>query len=134
MIQEKYREQALLVKEMLSSEGGYFAESMAPLLGGPRPFHGKLDEINTLIPVRRKEYDAGGIHGIITTVYCLQPIVIDENNWLRVFREESLGINECERIFEGWMFSFYDGIHEGLVSDITPQSALQQYYESNDRV
>ena len=108
MIRAKYREICLEVKEMLSSEGGAFNQSMAPLIGGPRPFWGKLCPVDRLVAVMKKDYDAGGIHGKIEYVYNLQAVLIDENNWIMVYRDYYLGPVETELAFVAWAHHFHE--------------------------
>ena len=109
MIGEAYQEKALLVKEMLSSEGGYYDESMAPLIGGNRPHRGRVEPLNMLMQLRRREYDAGTFHGTMEDVYHVFPLVIDEEaNYVMIYKEEDLPIEFAYRFFEMWCAAFYE--------------------------
>jgi hypothetical protein len=96
MIQPEYQELAMEVKEMLS------------LIGGNKPFRGTIESVERLNAVRRKEYDAGTFHGVMEDVYHLQPLVIDDENYVLVYKEYNLSVQEAERMFEAWAAHYYE--------------------------
>ena len=104
MIPKKHRETALTVKEMLSSEGGWLPESVAPVIGGTA--HGEFDPINRIYPVLKKT--------IKEEIYCLHVIMIDHDNSLNVWRQEGLGTRETEDIFKVWMYTFLENMEKEL--------------------
>jgi hypothetical protein len=111
MIRDQHKEVCLLVKEMLSSEGGYYEESMAPLIGGHKPFRGKIEPLNRICEIRRKEYDAGTFHGIMEDVYYIHPVVIcdeGQGEYIFIYKESELAIELAERFLEIWAHEFYE--------------------------
>lgn len=123
MIGEQFQELAHTVKEMLSSEGGYYEESMAPLIGGNRPHRGRLEPLDRMMILRTKEYDAGTFHGRMEDVYHVFPLVINndrsdegevDKNYIYIYKEEGLPIEFAYRIFESWAHEFYEKTIEEL--------------------
>lgn len=115
MIQEENRELLLEVKEMLSRDGGYYPESMAPLIGGKRPYHGSLEPVTTLIPLRIVEFETTNFKHKIEYVYELQHILIDNENTIRIYREYHLSSIEAERLLEVWAAEFKETTILGLI-------------------
>ncbi len=118
MIRPKYKENTLLIKEMLSSCGGWgFTESMAPMLTHIRPFRDKLMPLERLNPVAYKEWDGGTFHGKMNIPFVRHTIMIDENNSIEVFKEYQLGVIESEGLLESFVHYFYEfKINELLIA------------------
>lgn len=116
MISEQYVETLLTVKEMLSSAGGYYTESMCPLIGGPK--HGSLIPFKHLQGVYHVQWDEPkSISGKITHVYKLFPIVIDDTdegyNTMYVFKHEPpFGPQHTDgtiyKLTEAWAHEYYE--------------------------
>ena len=102
MIQEEFRELALQVKEMLSSDSGYVQESVAPMIGGG--FTGYK-----VLPVRQLcKNDLGKTLMDQVTMYYQKVVDIDDDNDMIVYSEASLLPEEVVRILEVWMQRFIE--------------------------
>lgn len=108
MIQEEFRELALQVKEMLSSDSGYVQESVAPMIGGG--FTGDLIPVGyKVLPVRQiLKTDLGKTVMDQVTMYYQKVVDIDDDNDMIVYSEASLLPEEAVRILEVWMQGFIE--------------------------
>ena len=108
MIQEEFRELALQVKEMLSSDSGCVHESVAPMIGGG--FTGDLIPVGyKVLPVRQLcKNDLGKTLMDQVTMYYQKVVDIDDDNDMIVYSEASLLPEETVRILEVWMQRFIE--------------------------
>jgi len=108
MIQEEFRELALQVKEMLSSDSGYVQESVAPMIGGG--FTGDLMPVGYhMFPVRQIcKTELGKTLMDQVTMFYQKSIDIDDDNDMVVYSEASLLPEETVRILEVWMQRFIE--------------------------
>tara|TARA_Y100000114_G_C11575976_1_gene238728 strand:- start:115 stop:459 length:345 start_codon:yes stop_codon:yes gene_type:complete len=108
MIQEEFKELALQVKEMLSSDSGFVKESVAPMIGGG--FTGDLMPVGyAVFPVRQIcKTDLGKTLMDSVTMFYQKVIDIDDENDMVVYSEASLLSEETIRILEVWMQRFIE--------------------------
>jgi hypothetical protein len=108
MIQEEFRELALQVKEMLSSDSGYVKESVAPVIGGG--FTGDLMPVGyKVFPVRQVcKSQLGKVLMDQITMFHEKVIDIDSDNDMIAYVEASLTPFEYTRIIEIWMNQFLE--------------------------
>ena len=108
MIQEEFKELALQVKEMLSSDSGFVKESVAPMIGGG--FTGDLMPVGyAVFPVRQIcKTDLGKTLMDQVTMFYQKVIDIDDENDMVVYSEASLLSEEAIRILEVWMQRFIE--------------------------
>jgi hypothetical protein len=108
MIQEDFKELALQVKEMLSSDSGYVKESVAPVIGGG--FTGELMPVGyKVFPVRQVcKSQLGKVLMDQITMFHEKVIDIDSDNDMIAYVEASLTPIEYTRIIEIWMNQFLE--------------------------
>ena len=108
MIQEEFKELALQVKEMLSSDSGYVKESVAPMIGGG--FTGDLMPVGYHVFPARQVCRTGLGKTLMdeVTMFHQKVIDIDDDNTIIVYAESSLLPNETIRILESWMQRFLE--------------------------
>lgn len=108
MIQKEFKELALQVKEMLSSDSGFVKESVAPMIGGG--FTGDLMPVGyAVFPVRQIcKTDLGKTLMDQVTMFYQKVIDIDDENDMVVYSEASLLSEETIRILEVWMQRFIE--------------------------
>ena len=108
MIQEEFKELALQVKEMLSSDSGFVKESVAPMIGGG--FTGDLMPVGyAVFPVRQIcKTDLGKTLMDSVTMFYEKVIDIDDENDMVVYSEASLLPEETIRILEVWIQRFIE--------------------------
>ena len=92
----------LSFKELLSSEGGIYQQSMAMVVGGKG--HG------TILPVDR-ENPSLLIDG---DEYILHPVVIDDNNWMEVWRFGHYTVKEIDSLATVMAYQLYEKILNAL--------------------
>ena len=109
MIKEPYRFGLLTAKEMLSSEGERYPESMAPLIGGRGPGHGTLQVLGPEKYRFKRWWKPSTFEGEIIDTYYKQQIVIDDENEIYVYRIEPMDIKETEGILTAWAHTFIQG-------------------------
>ena len=108
MIQEEFKELALQVKEMLSSDSGFVKESVAPMIGGGCT--GDLMPVGyAVFPVRQICKTALGKTLMDQVTMFYQKVIdIDDENDMVVYSEASLLPEETIRILEVWIQRFIE--------------------------
>jgi len=111
MINEDHQEQALLVKEMLSSESGYYTESMAPLIGYPKAFHGTLFPTGLqVIPCKLQSTNGLGkvLMDTLDIYKEVSALINEDGDTMKIYANENLLPEEMYRVLESWCHSFYE--------------------------
>lgn len=122
VVKEEYRDDALTAKEILSSEGGFYPESMAPLLGGyGLGHHGKLMKLGH--PVIVADFicksEKGRLLGQQTSVFLPVLLDIDEDgNDVWVYTLEGMSPDDAYKLFEVWAKMFVAEVHADLTEEV----------------
>lgn len=91
------------MKEMLSSAGGFYPSSMAFIIGGIA--HGQLRPVDREQP----NFTNGGEH------YSLFPVVIDDENWMEVWRLDTMTVDEVNAVAVAVAYQQHEKILEDLL-------------------